>query len=356
MTWWAGLVGVASPAPSAVERSYSLDYSAPAGCPDAAALAQAIETRTPGARQQPADHAGIQLRVELRDDGTSTLWVQLPDGASRRELPQAACADTVTTVAVIASMLLEAEASERSATALSLLDRVDLPAPPTDLPAPPTEVPRPATTPKQAPNQPQRATRATRAKPAPFGEKKARPAPARLRFGLTAGALLESAVAEGAAIGGSVGLLGWREPARPSVWAPRVQAELLATLPATVNAQQGDVELRLWAARLNVCPMRFAAGRALQLVPCLTGDAGSLRAQGTGSTLNPQTRKMLWLTLGGTARAQLTLSRTLALESWVGLRSLAGGADRFVFRPGILAYQVPQLSLGAGLGVTATLP
>lgn len=346
--WWAGLAGAAGPAANAAERGYSLEYRAAKGCPDSSSLTQAIESRTPSAQQQPVDRASVQLRVELRDDGTSTLWLQLPQGSSRREFPKAACADTVTTIAVIASMVLEADASVRSATAQSVMERVE-PA------APPPEVATPSPEPERKPAAP-----STPATPSPrAGEQEGAPPAtnlARLRVGLTAGALLESAVAEGAAFGASAGIASWLEPARPSVWVPRVQAEALATLPTTVHATQGDVELQLTAARLHLCPLRFTVGHSLQLVPCLTGDAGSLRAQGTGTTLNPKTRRMLWLAVGGTARAQLALGRVLSLESWLGVRGLAGGADTFVFSPGVLAYQVPSWSLGAGLGVTATLP
>lgn len=343
--WWAGLAGAAGPAPNA-ERGYSLEYQAAKSCPDSSALTQAIESRTPGAQQQPVDHAAVQLRVELRDDGTSTLRLQLPEGSSRREFPKADCADTVTTIAVIASMVLEADASERSATAQSVMERVEPSAAPSELTPPmTTSEPTPAAPPAATPPP----TEAKRAPP-PAADS------ARLRVGLTGGALLESAVAEGAALGASLGISGWLEPARPSVWVPKVQAEALATLPTTVQATQGDVELQLTTARLHLCPLRFTVGHSLQLVPCLTGDAGSLRAQGTGTTLNPKTRSMLWLAVGGTARAQLALGRVLSLESWLSVRGLAGGADTFVFSPGVLAYQVPSWSLGAGLGVTATLP
>jgi hypothetical protein len=222
--WWVGLAGAA--APNAAERGYSLEYQAAASCPDSSALTQAIESRTPGAQQQPGHRAAVQLRVELRDDGTSTLWLQLPEGSSRREFPKAACADTVTTIAVIASMVLEADAAERSAISQSVMERV-APA------APPFEAPPPSADSKQksvAPLAP-----APRAPSPPRVKQGAPPAAdsARLRVGLAAGALLESAVAEGAAFGASAGVTGWLEPARPSVWVPRVQAEVLATQPAT---------------------------------------------------------------------------------------------------------------------------
>ncbi len=344
--WWAGLAGAAGPTASSAERGYSLEYQAAKGCPEASVLTQAIEARTPGAQQELGNRAAVQLRVELRDDGTSTLWLQLPQSSSRREFPKADCADTVTTIAVIASMVLEADASERSATAQSVMERVEPAAAPTAGPPSADAEPRPVALVAPTPSAPPR----QRVKP-----DEPRDDSARLRVALAAGPLVESAVAEGAAFGASAGITGWLEPARHGVWVPRVQAEVLATLLATVQADQGDVELQLTAARLHLCPLRFTVGQRLQLVPCLTGDAGWLRAQGAGDTLNPRRATMPWLALGGTARAQVALGRVVSLESWLGLRGLTR-ADSFVFNPNVPAYQVPHWSLGAGLGVSAILP
>ena len=119
--WWAGLANVPPPAPHAAERSFSLAYTAPASCPSAEALAQSIEARTPGAWQQPTREAAVQLRVQLRDDGRSTLWVELPEGVSRREFPHAECARTANTIAIISAMLLDADTLERPSKAQALL-------------------------------------------------------------------------------------------------------------------------------------------------------------------------------------------------------------------------------------------
>ncbi|HXK19481.1 MAG TPA: hypothetical protein VNG33_16845 [Polyangiaceae bacterium] len=350
MMAWAGLAGAAAPTTPAPERGYSLQYQAAAGCPDAATLTKAIESRTPGAVQAPSDLAAVRLRVELREDGTSTLWVGLPEGNSRREFPEAACADAVASIAVIASMLLEADASERAATTQSVMDYVD-PTAPVIAPAAPTttqeNAPVPATPapPTSAPAR--RRSAARQATPAPNT--------ARLRFALSAGALLESAVASGAPLGANAGFTAWLEPQRRSLWLPSIRAEVLATLPATVQAAQGDVKLSLVAARLHLCPLSLPVSASLRLVPCLSGDAGNLHARGAGRTANPQATGMLWLALGGTLRAQLALGQLVSVESWLGLRGLAR-ADNFVFHPNIPAYQVPPWSLGAGLGLGVALP
>jgi hypothetical protein len=346
---WSGLAGAVTtpPVETSVERRYSLEYRAAPECPAAPALAQAIESRTPGAAQQSARDAMVRLRVELREDGTSTLWVDLPQGRSRRDFPPAACADTLASIAVIASMVLETDASERFSAVESVMDRLD----------PDASTPEPIL-PEAAPETtlaPARPAEETPAQP-PGQVHKPAPERAKLRVAFAAGPLLESAVARNAAWGADAGIVAWLEPRRPSVWVPSIRAQALATLPATVRAEQGDLELRLLAGRLHVCPMRLPVGASLRIVPCLTGDIGVLRARGTGQTVKPLAPTMPWLALGGTLRAQLALGRVVALESWLGLRGLAR-ADTFVFsRPDLVGYQVPHWSLGAGLGLSLALP
>ena len=340
----AGLAGAATVPQENPERSYSLLYEAAADCPDATVLTRAIESRTPGAVQQTSDTAAVRLRVQLRADGTSTLWVDLPEGGSRREFPAAACADAVASMAVISSMVLEAGAAERAATTQSMMDRVEPAAPPAEPAVQATQNAPSAKAGATSPTAPAQRTPS------------AGPKPTRARVAFAAGALLESAVARGAALGASAGVAGWLEPPQPSFWQPGIRLEVLGTLPATVHAAQGDAVLTLLAARLHVCPLRFPIGATLRLVPCVTGDLGSLSARGSGASLNKRaTKTMPWRALGGTLRAELAWGRLVCLESWLSLRGLTR-ADSFVFLPDFEAYQVPKWSLGTGVGVSVSLP
>ena len=340
----AGLAGAATVPQENAERSYSLLYEAAADCPDATVLTRAIESRTPGAVQQTSDTAAVRLRVQLRADGTSTLWVDLPEGGSRREFPAAACADAVASMAVISSMVLEAGAAGRAAATQSMMDRAEPAAPPAE--------PAAQATPSAPSAKARAASPTTPAQRTPS----AAPKPTRARVAFPAGALLESAVARGAALGASVGVAAWLEPPQPSLWQPGIRLEVLGTLPATVHAAQGDAVLKLLAARLHVCPLRFPIGATLRLFPCVTGDLGSLSARGSGASLDQRaTKTMPWRALGGTLRAELALGHLVSLESWLSLRGLTR-VDRFVFSPDFTAYQVPQWSLGAGAGVSVSLP
>jgi len=343
----AGLAGAATVPQENAERSYSLLYEAAADCPDATVLTRAIESRTPGAVQQTSDTAVVRLRVQLRADGTSTLWVDLPEGGSRREFPAAACADAVASMAVISSMVLEAGAAGRAAATQSMMDRAEPAAPPAE--------PAAQATPN-APSAPSAKARAASPTTPAQRTPSAAPKPTRARVAFPAGALLESAVARGAALGASVGVAAWLEPPQPSLWQPGIRLEVLGTLPATVHAAQGDAVLKLLAARLHVCPLRFPIGATLRLFPCVTGDLGSLSARGSGASLDQRaTKTMPWRALGGTLHAELALGHLVSLESWLSLRGLTR-VDRFVFSPDFTAYQVPQWSLGAGAGVSVSLP
>jgi hypothetical protein len=177
---WSGFAGaVTAPAAATAERGYSLEYRAVGGCPDATALVHAIESRTPGAVSRPAS-AAVNLRVELREDGTSTLWIELPEGGSRREFPRAPCADAVASIAVIASMVLEADASPRRATVQAVMNDAASEPP---SPSPPTlDVPTTAPT---LPVAPPRDVAGT----APLRQPAQRSARRRssLRFAVTAG-------------------------------------------------------------------------------------------------------------------------------------------------------------------------
>jgi hypothetical protein len=356
---WAGLVGAvaAQPTETALERSFSLSYRVSASCPDAATLAAAIQTRTPGAVWLSADQAAVQLRIELGQGGPDMFWITLPEGTSRRELPQAACVDTVASIAVIASMVLEADVSERAATTKSFMDGETADEPPA---APREPEPAALSVRPSAPAAVAAPGRPARRPPS------SRQRESRLRFAIAAGGLVESAVASSAAWGASIGVTALWDRAESVVWSPRATLEGFATLPATEHAGAlGDVELRVAAARLHLCPLQLPLTRSFRLVPCATGDLGNLWASGAGKTLNPHQKTMLWPALGGTVRAQLALGRWVSLESSLALRGLLRH-DLFVFEavdgsgtpvdPDFPAYQVPAWSVGAGVGLSVALP
>ena len=329
------------------ERRFSLDYRAPAECPDGLSLVAAIQARTERAALVARDAAAVHLAVELLDSGRTTLQVDMPEGSFQREY-QASCTDAVASIAVIASMVLEAGPAERE----TLIDRESAPRqPPAAAAAFPEEVapsppPPPRTEPKAAAVKPLR-RRPDVVRP------RAREQTA-LAWAVAAGGAVETAVAPTPPLGVTAGVEGWLD--RKRFWAPGLQASILATATATHTTPDGEGKFRLLAGHLKACVWRLPIGASFRVLPCAVLEAGSLAAAGAGEAIiNEKTTSMLWLAGGASLRAQLDVVRWLALESSAGLKALAW-PDKFIFRPTSLVYEVPRVSLGFGLGLSARLP
>jgi hypothetical protein len=292
------------------------------------------------------DVASVRLRVELTSDGHSTLWIGLPEGTSRREFRETVCADAVLSIAVMASMVLEMDAAQRFAATASFMDSSEPAAP--KLKSAPAAADAPLSVPIAPPLPAVVSLRSNASAPSPRESFS-------LVWRLAGGALLESAVASSAPLGATLGVDASLERTARSVWAPSARLELLGTLNATEHAAAGDASLRLLAARAHVCPVALVPARVFRLLPCLSFDAGSLRARGTGATPNPITRHMPWLTAGVMLRAELSLGLGVSLEAEAGLRRLSRH-DRFFFRTDSTAYQVPAWSTGLGLGLAVRMP
>jgi hypothetical protein len=328
------------------DRSYSLDYRAPATCPDAGKAREAIESRTSGASQVDAQKAAVHFTLELRTGGDSALWVDLPEGSFRRAFHADSCAEAVASMAVIAAMVLETAPAQRGAlaefpaaeTTASSASGVDAVTAAANAPAalpdalPP---PLPAAVALPAP-APQRVDRTRRRRDASS-------------WAISAGAALESAVAPTPPLGFAAGVeIG---SMRRTWWSPALRLSVLVTAVADIHATDGDAQFRLIAGRLAACPFRRAVTRALRVVPCADFELGSLRASGGGTALNPTSASMPWAAPGASLRAQLDLSEAVGLELAAGAKLLLR-RDRFIFRPSSLVYQVPAGSFDVGAGVT----
>jgi hypothetical protein len=90
--------------------TFSLEYSVPAECPERAAFVSSLVSRSRGAHEQV--HAPrVALAVVLdgdRERSSGTFGIKLADGQeSRREIPAAACAQVLSSIALIAAMILD---------------------------------------------------------------------------------------------------------------------------------------------------------------------------------------------------------------------------------------------------------
>jgi len=332
------------PAPS--PRSLSVEYSAPEGCPDRAAFVAAILARAPSAVVTTGDTAAISLRVAVGAEGRSTLWIALENGSSRRDIEGATCEDAVASMALIASMVVEAEPEQRIATAdtagsarsasgENAVTRAGSASPPTES----SSVP-PLVAPKVSSRA---ASHLARSRTSP-----ARSAQPATRWGAAAtlGIATESAVAGTPPLGLAAGAeLGLR---RATGWGIFARGELIGTLPAKERAAAGSAELYLLAGRLSACTPRELSAR-LQLAPCATFDAGRLYAGGS-DVQGAESATMPWLALGLLLRANYDFASTWGIEAALGAKRLARH-DRFYFRPNTTAYEVPAFSVGGTLGI-----
>lgn len=335
---------------TAAERSYALDYRAPATCPDAAAVKTAIESRTSGAHAVEPPQASVRFTLELSRSGEEALWVDLPEGSFRRQFHAESCAEAVASMAVIAVMVLEAPPAERRA--MADFPATEGAATASSEPAPPVEEPPVAPLSESLPH-PLPAALAPAALDVSMPAAVDRGSPVasnRLRWAAFAGGALETAVAPSPPVGFSAGLESWLP--RSGWWSPGLRLSVLSTTPATVHAADGDADFLLIAGRLAACPVRRAWRDLLRLIPCADLEVGSLVAEGGGRALNPVSKSMLWLAPGVSLRIQLALATAISLEVGAGAKWLPRH-DTFVFKPSSLVYQVPSTSFDLGGALVA---
>ena len=90
--------------------TFSLEYSVPAGCAERAAFVSSLVSRSRGAHEV-VEAPRVALAVALEGDrelAFGSLVIQLADGQeSRREIPAAACAQVLSSIALIAAMILD---------------------------------------------------------------------------------------------------------------------------------------------------------------------------------------------------------------------------------------------------------
>ncbi|HEV8550387.1 MAG TPA: hypothetical protein VGQ57_15190, partial [Polyangiaceae bacterium] len=156
--WAVGLAPGVARAAEPAERSYSVTYAAPASCPDRARFLEAVRSRAPGATLRD-DAAELAFAVRVAPEGTlasGILTVRFRGGEHfEREVPASPCEDVLTSMAIMAGLLLSGALLPEPAPAPEPPAAVE-PAPPAPapVPVPPPEPPRAAavpTAPRAAP-------------------------------------------------------------------------------------------------------------------------------------------------------------------------------------------------------------
>ena len=301
----------------------SLEYSADAGCPDAASFRAQVLSRTQRVSFTAPEHAHELTwsvptsdtnggsRGSLRVEGTKS-------GKLERHVTAATCEQVVSALSLVAALSVDPDAA--------LAPREEpAPAPPA---APPTAA-KPAAT----------------AEPEPRPKQATAPSGVRLSAGLS--------------------LTGQSGLAPRLVWAPRPFVGISFrsrggyTWGLSLSASQtrghaaasvGEADFTWSLARLEAFPIRLAYAR-WRLEPALFVEAGQVRARGAGVTPVAEVRRPA-LFAGGLARLGF-LAFDLLLFEVEGGPLLALARDRFYLFENTTVFRVPRVTgfVAAGVGL-----
>jgi hypothetical protein len=332
-------LGPASLRAAEQERSYSLAYAAPSGCPERSAVLTAIVTRARLASLRDGD-ADLAFDVQIVAAGelaSGMLNVRFRTGERfEREVPPAPCEDVTTSMAIMAGLLLSGAllpepAPESSEPAVEA--KVEAAPPP---PAVPVDA-------RPAPAPPASSERREEPKP-----------PMRLRAGVFLDGRLDFAVAPFPAFGVGGGLDALLE--RDSWFSPSVRVGVVYVTGSASEPPLGGARLALRAVTLRACPLRLALGAPFAFYGCGWFEGGLLTVSPRSTPGAAEDASMTWLGLGGAGRLEAAVGRHVALEAELGAFGLVQH-DQFVVQPGdVNVYTVPRFSGAFSLGAVARWP
>ena len=335
----AALVSVAPSvfADGEANETVRLEYLAPASCVSESGFLDAVRTHTTHVTFAPSGaHRTFEVSITREGDGFSGSLTSVTRAGerTRRSFHGHTCEEMTAALALLVALAID----PKTVLSASL--------PPSPPPAPPALLPMPARV--QAPL------------PAPavplVDEPRARPA----RWEPDAGihAVLATGVSPVAMTG--FGLFGGGAAPKTGWWSPSLRAGVLVAATGVTGAayQQADF---LWVAgEAEACPSRWNV-KTLSLWPCLHGEAGGLRGEGTAIFVR-QTTTVPWLAVGGLARLRWTPGadtlppRKVALFAELALAASTPLArPTFVFEsPRVVIHQPPPAlaSLAVAAGVT----
>jgi hypothetical protein len=338
----AGVLLVAAPArATGSNRTYSLAYAAPEGCPARSDVLSAIGMRAPEATPSD-DDAELALDVRIVPAGelaSGTFSVRFRSGERfAREVPAARCEDVTTSMAIMAGLLLRG----------ALLPEAP-PAPNEPAPEAAVLAVAPAAVPiAEEPKLPP--------PPASSGSGASSEASGTLRFraGVFADGRLDFAVAPFPAFGVGVGLDALLES--DSWFSPGMRVGVLYATGSASEPPFGGARLSLRAVTVRACPFRLPLGAPFTLYACGLFEGGELTASPRSTPGAEGDVAMPWLGLGGAGRVEVTVEPTLALEAELSAFGLLHH-DEFVVQPGdVNVYTVPAFSGAFSLGVVARWP
>jgi hypothetical protein len=306
--------------------AFRVSYSAPPGCPGAAAFEAELLARTPRARSAAPDEAARLFVVDIQGGSrgsavTGRMTVERDGTVSdARVLRGKNCSEVASALALTAALTIDPEA------------RLVLePVPVVESPPVHQEPPPPAP--------------ATPAPPPPL-----RTAP-RAEVRLGAGVGLAQIVTPGVMpVANVVAEVAWSGPGR-------LHPAIRLSLDGASNTLESNREATFtWiAAQLDLCPLWLPLGSVVEFRPCGAFQAGTL--SGTGRAVaQPVSQSGAWGSVGAAAHLAARLSSRIGVD-------LSGGALAPLF-PRHFVFETPQRDIArtatvsevVSLGALVTLP
>ena len=146
--------------------------------------------------------------------------------------------------------------------------------------------------------------------------------------------------------------VGAMAPWRGSPWTPSLRIAVEDTLDESVSGSLGTATFGMVAVSAELCPWAFFGFGAGSFRPCASGEAGVLRAAGSGTT-NPRSEPRLWTAAGiegilaapiaGPIFWDVTLGALVALDRY-----------RFMIGPGTI-FETPAVVARLALGIGAKI-
>ena len=279
-----------------------LEYSAPAGCPDADAFFAGVRARANASRATRAEHGERTFRVAIGAGDPlllGTLEIVAADGATTREVSGATCAETVSALALVAALAIE----ERAAVPV-----------------------RPAG--DGAAGRGRGVERRVERGSAPWG------------------------VTVGAGFGRYDGVAPSAAYGIP-VFVAIARGHQQARLGVAVTGRAGDAmaDFRWTSGRVEACPYVVAIDR-VDVAPCLGFEAGAIDARGLATGM-PASDLRPWLAPDGVLR--LTVHIGPAAVELEGALAVPLVRDRFFIAPSTTVHETPAITSGATANLAFSL-
>ncbi len=290
----------------------SIEYRAPAGCPDAREFVWRVSARVPKAR---APGPGEKRRefsatiVSAPHGATGRLLIRETDGSeSIRTLEAPSCAEAADALALVVALAIDPRASAEL--------------PPASVPGPSVPMPSPAPKPR-----------------------------AHWRFEAGIAGFVASGFAP-EALWGAQASAGTRLEST-EYWAPVLRAGFGYVAERSFLVTGGRVNLEWMGGVLELCPLGLHPSSAISWLLCGRGELGNLRASGS-HTVHPRRSNRFWEAAGPGTLLRYVFVRPLAVELSASL-VFPWARDRFLMGP-VVVHEIPMVALRAGLGLVVAVP